>query len=38
MTNSADSEEFSRVADREDFDRQLAKTVNSSVDEELGSQ
>ena len=39
--NSTDSEEFggqSRVADRENFGRQLAKTVNSSrsVDEELG--
>ena len=41
LLNSADSEEFggqSRVADREDFSRQLAKIVNSSVDEELGRQ
>ena len=28
----------SRVADRVDFGRQLAKTVNRSVDEELGRQ
>ena len=41
LLNSADSEQFgrqSRVADRKDFGRQLAKTVNSLVDEELGRQ